>query len=70
MAWKIRERKKSSKVFTSMQQSNKERDNYYDAMHKDYLRIQEDILNSIVISAIKNTDNLYYHQAMKSPNTI
>ena len=53
-----------------MQQSNKERDNYYDAMHKDYLRIQEDILNSIVISAIKNTDNLYYHQSMKSPNTI
>ena len=37
---KMRERYKSIKVFMSMQQSNKERDDYYDAMHEDELSIQ------------------------------
>ena len=56
---KMRERYKSSKVFMSMQQSNKERDDYYDAMHEDELSIQEYMMNSIALAANNNVYNLY-----------
>ena len=59
MVEKMRERYKSSKVFMSMQQSNKERDDYYDAMHEDELSIQEYMMNSIALAANNNVYNLY-----------
>ena len=40
MADKMRESNNSSDVLTSMQQSNEERDNYYDSIHGDNLRMQ------------------------------
>ena len=43
----------------SMQQSNKERDDYYDAMHEDELSIQEYMMNSIALAANNNVYNLY-----------
>ena len=42
----------------SMQQSNKERDDYYDAMHEDELSIQEYMMNSIALVAKNNVYNL------------
>ena len=70
MAEKMRGRDKWSEVLSSTQKSNKGRDNYYDIMQKDDLRMQEDVLKTIDFTTIKNADNLYYHQAMKAPNAI
>ena len=67
MAEKMRDNDKSRKVFTSKQKSNKERGDYYDAMHKNDLRMQENNLNPISFTKINNMDNLYYHKAMKAP---
>ena len=58
MADKMRDRNKS----------NTYHDDYYDAMHKDNLQMQEYILNPIVFSEINNVNNLYYNQAMKAPD--
>ena len=59
MVDKMRERDNPSKVFTSTNQSNKERYHYYDATNTDDLRMQEDMLNPIALAAINNVDNLY-----------
>ena len=38
-------------------------------MNEYYLRMQEDMLNSIVFAASNNTYNLHYHQDTKETST-
>ena len=64
----MRERNKSIDLFKSTHQSNKDLNDYYDAMHEDDLMMQEDMLNTIVFATSNNADNLYYRQAMKARN--
>ena len=64
----MRDSNKSSDVFTWKQKPNNERNDYYEAMNEDNPRMQEDMLNPIAFFAINNTNNLYYHQAMKPFN--
>ena len=66
MVDKIRDSENSSEVFTSKHQSNKERNNYFNAMREENLSMQEYTINPIAFSVSNNTDNLYYHQAMKA----
>ena len=42
----------------SMHHPNEYSGDYYDAMHKEYLRIQEDVLNTMASSVSNNTDKL------------
>ena len=37
-------------------------------MHKDNLRMQQDMLNIISLLESNNADTIYYHQAMKDPD--
>ena len=66
MSKKIRERDKSSEVFTSKHKSNEYHYNYHDATHEDNLIIQEDMLNPIYLAASNSAGNIYYHQAINS----
>ena len=55
-------------VFTSTYQLNEYCNYYYDTIHEDDLRMQEDMLNPIALVASNNADNLYYQQSMKAPD--
>ena len=68
MLEKIRESNKSSKFFTSTQESNDKCGDCYDVMYKGDLRMQQDTLNTIAFAAINNTETLYYYQSMNSPD--
>ena len=68
MVERTRDINKSSKAFTSIQQSNKERKYYYGTIHEDNQRMKEDMLNPISFAANNNAEKLYYHQSMKSPD--
>ena len=65
---KMKDRDKSSELFKSTQQSNNKTDDYYDAMHKDSLIMQQEILNPIAFVGSNNTDILYYYQSTKAPD--
>ena len=61
----MRESENSSEMFMSMAAIKKECDKYYYAMHECNLKIQESKLNPIAFA----TENLIYHQAIKTPET-
>jgi hypothetical protein len=43
-------------------------ESYYDAMHEDYYRIQDEIADHITFLANADDDTMYYHQLMKYPD--
>jgi hypothetical protein len=43
-------------------------ESYYDALHEDDYRIQDDVRDPVVFMSATDKDTIYYHQAMKSPD--
>jgi hypothetical protein len=41
---------------------------YYDALHQEDYRIQDDMINPIAFLAKTDADTMYYHQAMRAPD--
>jgi hypothetical protein len=41
---------------------------YYDAMHEDEYRIQDDMTDPIAFLARTDEDTMYFHQVMKAPD--
>ena len=62
---KIRDSDKSSKVYTSTHQSMDKRDDFYDPIHKENLRMKQYMLNTIALTANNNAYTLYFHRSMK-----
>ena len=54
----------SFNTFATTQKSN-EHKVYYDAMHEDYHKMQDDMLNMVAFVASNNADTMYYYQVMK-----
>jgi hypothetical protein len=48
-------------------QEEEAEERYYDAMHKDEYRIQDDMTDPIAFLAKADEDTMYFHQAMKAP---
>ena len=45
-----------------------EHEKYYEVMHEDDYKLQDDMLDPIAFKATGNPDDLYYHQALKEPD--
>jgi hypothetical protein len=48
-------------------QEEEAEERYYDAMHEDEYRIQDDVTDPIAFLAKTDEDTMYFHQAMKAP---
>jgi hypothetical protein len=49
-------------------QEEEAEERYYDAMHEDEYRIQDETANLIAFLVKADEDTMYFHQAMKAPN--
>jgi hypothetical protein len=49
-------------------QEEEAEERYYDAMHEDEYRIQDDMTDPIAFLAKADEDTMYFHQAMKAPD--
>jgi hypothetical protein len=49
-------------------QGEEAEERYYDAMHEDEYRIQDEMTDPIAFLAKADEDKMYFHQAMKAPD--
>jgi hypothetical protein len=49
-------------------QEEEAEERYYDAMHEDEYRIQDDMKDPIAFLAKTDEDTMYFHQEMKAPD--
>jgi hypothetical protein len=49
-------------------QEEEAEERYYDAMHEDEYRIEDDMTDPIAFLAKADEDTMYFHQAMKAPD--
>ena len=53
---------------TSFKSTIEDDKEYYESLHEDDYKLQEDMLDPIVFKASADKDTMYYHQAMKVPD--
>ena len=48
--------------------TNEEHEEYYEVIHEDNYKLQDQMLDPIAFKLIGNPDDLYYQQALKEPD--
>ena len=53
---------------TSFKATSEEHDSYYEVLHEDDFKLQDEMLDPIAFKATGNPDDMYFHQALKQPD--